>query len=490
MNFRLLACSLGVAVILGLLTRPWPNGSPPAPSLSAKQTADNTLAIILAPHQGDAPVDVAIRRQQEQISHLAPDAERVVGLGRMFLNKERLSNDPGYYKLAEQCALWAETRNPADPEAMLLRGQVSMALHRFAEAEQAARKLTQQRSDVRDHALLGDALLDQGRLEQAIAAYQTMIELKLYLPSYARVAHVRWLKGDLEGAIEVIEQALQTGHPADPEPLAWVATRLAFYELERRNFPRSERAAERALRLVPDYPAALFVRAKTLLAQQRPTDALPLLERAVRKNPLPEYQWLLADMLRLTNNETRAKEIDAVVVRSGRALDPRTYALYLATRNVCRASVPPGQDAVAAEPQSAAGALQAAEEEFRQRQDVFTHDALAWACFATGDLPRAQSHARLALREGTRDPRLWLHAGIIAAAAGDTASAATYLEQARGKAHLLFPSEQARLQQVSSPSSPSSTARGQGSGVRVQAAENLANGAALSAPEPTAVPFY
>ena len=44
-----------------------------------------------------------------------------------------------------------------------------------------------------------------------IEAYQKMADLKPCLQAYTRIAHVRWLKGDLEGAIEVAEEAAGTG---------------------------------------------------------------------------------------------------------------------------------------------------------------------------------------------------------------------------------------------------------------------------------------
>jgi len=49
-----------------------------------------------------------------------------------------------------------------------------------------------------------------------------MIDIRPCLQTYARVAHVRWLKGDLDGAIELMEQAVKAGSTREPEPAAWV----------------------------------------------------------------------------------------------------------------------------------------------------------------------------------------------------------------------------------------------------------------------------
>ena len=52
------------------------------------------------------------------------------------------------------------------------------------------------------------------------------------------------------------------------------------------------------------------------------------------------------------------------------------------------------------------------------RHDIFTEDALAWACYKTGRLGEAFSASQRALRTGTRDERILSHAATIRAALG------------------------------------------------------------------------
>src|SRR4029077_4652122 len=115
----------------------------------------------------------------------------------------RESFDPGYYKLAEQCALCLESRQAHATEALLLRGHVLQNLHRFKEAEPLARELVARRGLSFDYGLLGDVLMEQGQLNEAVEAYQKMVDEKPDMQAYARIGHLRWLKGDLEGAVEV-----------------------------------------------------------------------------------------------------------------------------------------------------------------------------------------------------------------------------------------------------------------------------------------------
>ena len=89
--------------------------------------------------------------------------------------------------------------------------------------------------------------------------------------------------------------------------------------------------------------------------------------------------------------------------------------------------------------------MRLARAELAERAEVFSHDALAWALFADGDVAAADQAMRAALAEGTRDARLSLHAGEIAHAAGRTDEARGHFTRAWEAAGTLLPSERARL---------------------------------------------
>jgi tetratricopeptide (TPR) repeat protein len=344
-------------------------------------------------------------------------------LGYRFIARARLSNDAGFYTLAEQAALCMASVDPADPAALLLRGHVLHQMHRFGEAELIARRLVTVREFVLDYGLLGDALMEQGRLGEAAAAYQRMIDLKPFYQSYTRAAHLRWLKGDLDGAIEMMQAAIRAVSPRDPESAAWAYSRLAFYELQRGRLEDASRLADASLRHVSDYAAALLVRGRIELARRRPLEAVSVLERAARLNPLPEYLWAQADALRSLNRIDEATEVEKRIAAAG-SNDPRTFALYLATRQENRTQ-----------------AIALARQELQKRGDIFTLDTLAWALASAGEIREASSLMGRALAEGTQDGRLFLHAAAIAAADGRARDAKGWAGKARALQFTLLPSE-------------------------------------------------
>jgi tetratricopeptide (TPR) repeat protein len=256
-----------------------------------------------------------------------------------------------------------------------------------------------------------------------------MMNLKPDLRAYARAAHMRWLKGDLAGAIEAMQLAVSAATPQDAESAAWVNTRLATYLFYAGKFNEAEQRCALALSLQNNYPPTLLLQGRILLAQSRFCEAADALQIAVNLNPLPEYQWTLAEALRVAGKENEASEVEAQLCQRGASNDPRTLALYLATRHESRET-----------------ALRLARAELDSRSDVFTHDALAWSLTAAGKVTEAWSEMQRALAEGTQDARLFFHAGIIASQAGQSADAERWLRKASELSHLLLPSERNELQ--------------------------------------------
>jgi tetratricopeptide (TPR) repeat protein len=423
-----IALLLASTCLLILSARP-KNKSEANKTPATAEIFDDPLALVLTPQPGDSRNDREISRLQQQIRNGRNLQLGLEQLGWAFVAKARASFDPGFYKLAEQCARCIEKRNPQSQEAMLLRAHVLQNLHRFKESETLARRLVQQRGLSFDYGLLGDALMEQGKLSDAVEAYQRMMNLKPDLRAYARAAHMRWLKGDLAGAIEAMQLAASAASSSDAESAAWVNTRLAFYEFQAGHVDEAEQRCAFALSLQNNYAPTLLLKGKILLAQNRLSEAVDALRNAAKLNPLPEYQWTLVEALRAAGRENEASAVEAQLRQHGATGDPRTLALFLATRR-----------------ESPETALRLARAEVDSRSDIFTHDALAWSLAATGNLPEAHSEMQRALAEGTQDARLFFHAGIIASQAGHSADAQRWLRKASELSHLLLPSERNELQ--------------------------------------------
>ncbi len=335
----------------------------------------------------DAGGDRAIATLQEDLRARRSPARAAEQLGYRFVARARLTNDPGYYKVAEQAAACLETLRPNNPAALLLRGHVLHQMHRFAEAEAIARRLVAQREFVLDFGLLGDALMEQGRLAEAGEAYQKMIDLKPFYQSYTRAAHLRWLRGDLDGAIALMQQAVKAASPRDPESIAWAYARLAVYELQAGRLTeadgRSSSVAAVRARLRAGAP-----RARTRLARRRRRTRRRRTSSRTRRGsiPLPEYQWVLADALRRLDRDDEAsarRERSSFARARRRSADGR--AVPVDTRARQRHA-----------------RVELARREMANRRDIFTLDSLAWALASAGDVDEASAVMTTAARGGHR----------------------------------------------------------------------------------------
>jgi tetratricopeptide (TPR) repeat protein len=373
--------------------------------------------LALLPPDGErAPVNELIVQMQHRVEREPGKLDWWVALGRAWARKARESGDPSYFTRADACADEALAIAPGSPIALDLRGLVLLNDHRFEEARALAGKIVADSPrDPMAWGTLSDALLELGRFDDAADAAQKMIALKPALPSYARASYLRWLRGDVIGAREIMRLAVDAASPSrrDPEPRAWALVQAALLFWHEGDYDGADAGFALALAGFPDFPPALVGRARVALARGDAQRAVALLETAYARSSLVETAWLLGDARRLAGDAAGARAAFRLVEQQGRRSDPRTLSLYLAST---------GGDA--------REALRLAEEERRRRGDLYTRDAYAWALFAAGRLPEARAASDEALALGTRDARLWYHAGAIRIASGDVDGGRALLRRA------------------------------------------------------------
>jgi tetratricopeptide (TPR) repeat protein len=399
--------------------------SPPQVHPRSLQATDGSLALVLADdstaNSGD-PLDARIAAEQKAMRSHAT-ANGLEKLGWSFVEKARSSGDHGYYLLAGHAARAVHTLDADSPAADLLEGHALHSVHRFDDAERVARRLAERRGSPLDYALLGDVLLDQGRLEEAVVAYQKMMQRRPDSRAYARVAEVRLLTGDLEGALEAMRVASRAVSVRDREAFAWVWSRLAMLELQSGHLSEARSASEAAASAAPGLAIAELGRGRVLLVTGDAAGAVAALERSIATNPLPDTMRALADAYTAAGRDEDAARILAELQAGGASVDPRGFSLWLAETG-----------------RETSRALWLASAELEKRRDVYTFDALAMASASAGKLEDAQRFMRDALAAGTEDPRLWYHAGVVAAASGKHAEARDWFLKARGAEQVLLPS--------------------------------------------------
>src|SRR5688572_6541007 len=93
-------------------------GTSPSAQTDAKPL-DRSCRVAIAASAG---ADPEIPKLQQALRDQRQPARTAEQLGYRFIARARLSNDPGFYTLAEQTAVCMDSIEPGDPAALLLRG--------------------------------------------------------------------------------------------------------------------------------------------------------------------------------------------------------------------------------------------------------------------------------------------------------------------------------------------------------------------------------
>jgi len=341
-------------------------------------------------------------------------------LALALARRARETSNPVYYQQAEEALAKSLRLAPANFEAEKIQVWVLLGQHKFAAAQEKATALNRRApDDVLVYGMLADAQIELGNYSEAETALQWMLDLRPgNVPALTRAAYLRELFGDIEGALELMNQAYERTPNNEVEDRAWVLTQLAHLELSRGKVEAAERILVRALKLFPDYHYALANLAKVRTAQRKFPEAADLLQKRFRAAPHPENLFDLAVALEQAGRRDDAKaafaefEVKARAEMESPDNSNRELVFYYADH--------------AGQP---AEALRIARLEIARRKDVHTLDAYGWALYTNGQYAEAKKQMETALAVGIHDAKLLYHAGAIAAKLGDTAAAQRYLRQ-------------------------------------------------------------
>lgn len=362
---------------------------------------------------GYQATSAAIANAQREARERPEDPGAYVALARAFVAARRASGDAAMLALAGDALDAAESLGADRGHTMAVRGVLLAEGHRFAElAELAEQMIAASPNDTTGYLLLGDARLERGDYAGAAAAYDQAMERYPDLRVYARGAHLRWLYGDRQGALELYEDAIGSAG-RNPEHLAWVYTDVGQVLLRGGSPERARAAAERAEALVPGYPPAAALRARAARAAGDLDAADAAIRAALAARTSAADQLFLAEVAEARGDRaTAAAAREAGLELAGH--DRLPVALYLARRG-----------------EQTARALELAVREASERETIFAESARALALLRAGRAAEAAAAIEAALALGTPLADLHLHDGLIKLALGDRDGARAARRRAR-----------------------------------------------------------
>jgi tetratricopeptide (TPR) repeat protein len=398
----LLGGALAVAIALGSLVGgvlAEPSASPPAAASQVLSTPAERVGGASAATVAELEADARARPR---------DPKLLTQLGFAYQLRWRETADPSFLPRSRTALRRALRLEPSHGDAVLGLGSLALIRHEFRDALAHGRRA--QRLLVgsgRPQGVIGDALIELGRYDEAFRAFERMVNRLPGLASYARVAYARELTGDPEGALAAMRLALAAA-AGRPESTAWALVELAKLELALGRVDAAARNATRALRAFPGYPSARLVLARAEASRGKLGRAIAEARRATEAVPTLESVALLADLLERAGRADEARReratvavLERLLAASGVQVDLET-AVYRADLRIRPAAT-----------------VELARRAREARPSIHGDDALAWALARAGRCDEALPLARRALRLGTRDPLLFFHRGYAEGCAGN-----------------------------------------------------------------------
>ena len=170
--------------------------------------------------------DQRITYWEQKVKAEPKNLEAMLNLAGAFLQKNRETTDFSYVDRASGLVDRVLTADAGNYNALRLRLEVAMNYHRFPRVIDYAEQLLERNpSDAGVTALMGDALMEMGRYDEAGRVYKRMTDLGGNLFSYNRYAYYLFVTGRTQEALAWMMQAVESGSP-QPENEAWCLVEL------------------------------------------------------------------------------------------------------------------------------------------------------------------------------------------------------------------------------------------------------------------------
>ena len=362
-------------------------------------------------------------------------------LAAQYLESYRETGDAADATRAEQAARASlAIRTHGNSAAYFQLSRALLTQHRFTEALLAAQRAsTQDPVGLRECAdiemEIGDykaAARDISKAQSSAVASARTVAVRRgnFQPQtpdkdpafLALVARLNELRGDSKGQLALLNQAvkLSDANPSIPaQSVAWFHERLGRCLSMMGRLNEAEQSYRAGLSVFPRDYRTMAALAHLCAARGDWKQSITWGQKAADIVPAPETLALLGDAYTALGEAQKAKSQFRLVEQIG-TLSRAQGVIYDRQRALYYADHGHHLDEAAS----------LARGELRVRHDIYTFDTLAWTLFKADQLTEAAANAKRALAFGTSDASLYFHAGMIAAAQGQTSRARTYLERA------------------------------------------------------------
>ena len=337
-------------------------------------------------------------------------------LADIYLQRLREHGDYEWLRRAQEAARRSLASVPAEQNAtgLYMQARVQYESHHFAAARDLALKLTKMEpAKTRGFAVLGDAQLEFGDLDDAAAAYAEMEKRKGdSIEQETRLGRLDVAHGAFDSAQMHFEKALAAARessPPAPETVAWCLVQLGQLAFNAGQWDEADKQFQSAVREQADNIAAQDHLAELRAAQEKYAESIQIYEQLIAQTSRPEFCQALGDVYEASG------ELQDAATWHSRARDA-----YLKDANEGNAHYFHHLAGFFSDTEEKPEeALKWAHRDLELRHTAAAQDTLAWALYRRSRFAEAAEIAKQVLARSPNETHILAHAGMIFLAAGD-----------------------------------------------------------------------
>jgi tetratricopeptide (TPR) repeat protein len=258
--------------------------------------------------------DQVVAFHQARVASRPDDADAWRMLAGAYVARAVATGDGGDYDRGWKTLDKAEALFPGDPRVLEARADLLLSRHHFKEARLTAEQgLAANPENEGLLAIAGDGALETGDLDAATAYYRKLRTVSVRLTTFARLAHVAEMRGNLDEAAEMLEKALASGyeHASLPQARAWCRAVLGEVELHRGHNELARKQYQMGLEESPNHLLVLEHFGELEQAEGHFDLAEALFRKILVQKEDPKAELRVAALL-----EQRGKKLEAAKYRA------------------------------------------------------------------------------------------------------------------------------------------------------------------------------
>ncbi|NNE15210.1 MAG: tetratricopeptide repeat protein [Saprospiraceae bacterium] len=243
------------------------------------------------------------------------DNKSKILLAQLYIKEARVTGEHGhYYPSALEVLDDAINNESIDDDltflAMTTKAGVQLSLHDFQDALTTGNQAALLNpTNAQIHGVLIDANVEMGNYEKAIALTDRMLTIKPDIRSYSRASYLREIHGDVKGAKQAMNMAVQAGFPG-LEETAWAMLTLGEIYQRYGALDTAKMIYESILETRPNYPFAVGAIGDVLMEQGKNQLSEKELKKAM--DIIPEVGFYIS-LAHLYKKENRVNEMNSLV---------------------------------------------------------------------------------------------------------------------------------------------------------------------------------